>query len=73
MDLQLLSYNPHIFQKVALDRGVDCEKSVRIPRFLQVRIQSECGKIRTKKAPNADTFYAVVFRMLTIFAKKLHH
>ena len=23
------------------------------------RIQSECGKIRTRKTPNADTFYVV--------------
>ena len=26
---------------------------------LLVRIQSECGKIRTKKTPNTDTFHAV--------------
>ena len=25
-----------------------------------LRIQSECGKIRTRKTPNTDTFYAVL-------------
>ena len=52
-----------------------CVKSVRIRRFygpyfpafelnteryfLSLRIQSECGKIRNRKIPNMDTFYAV--------------
>ena len=52
-----------------------CIKSVRIrslsgPYFpvfrlnmerygISLRIQSECGKIRTKKTPNKDTFHAV--------------
>ena len=27
--------------------------------FVFLRIQSECGKIRTKISPNTDTFYAV--------------
>ena len=26
---------------------------------VSLRIESECGKIRTKKAPNTDTFHAV--------------
>ena len=26
--------------------------------FLSLRIQSECGKIRTRMTPNTDTFYA---------------
>ena len=26
---------------------------------VSIRIQSECGKIRTRKAPNTDTFHAV--------------
>ena len=26
----------------------------------QVRIQSECGKIRTRKSPNTDTFHGVI-------------
>ena len=26
---------------------------------VNLRIQSECGKIRTRKTPNKDTFYAV--------------
>ena len=39
--------------------NVYCVRSVRIWSLL-VRIQSECEKIRTRKTPNADTFYAVV-------------
>ena len=27
--------------------------------YMSLRIQSECGKIRTKKTPNTDTFHAV--------------
>ena len=34
-------------------------KSDRFGVFL-VRIQSKCGKIRTRKTPNAETFYAVL-------------
>ena len=53
----------------------NCEKSVRIwsfsapyfPSFelnterygVSLGIQSECGKTRTRKTPNTDTFYAV--------------
>ena len=56
-------------------RTSHCVKSVRIrsysgpyfPAFgpnrerygVSLRIQSECGKIRTRITPNADTFYAV--------------
>ena len=55
--------------------NTQCVKSVRIrcfsgpyfPAFGQnterygvsLQIQSECGKIRTKKTPNTDTFHAV--------------
>ena len=28
---------------------------------VSLRIQSECGKMRTRITPNTDTFYAVVF------------
>ena len=28
-------------------------------RTISLRIQSECGKIRTRRTPNTDTFYAV--------------
>ena len=41
------------------DQTSRCVKSVRIRRSL--RIQSECGKIRTRITPNTDTFYAVTF------------
>ena len=27
--------------------------------FVSLRIQSECGKLRTRITPNTDTFYAV--------------
>ena len=52
-----------------------CVKSVRIQRFsgpyfptfglnkerhrVPLRVQNECGKIRTRKTPNMDTFHAV--------------
>ena len=28
---------------------------------VSIRIQSECGKMRTRIIPNTDTFYAVIF------------
>ena len=56
--------------------AVHCVKIVRIRNFsgpyfppfglntkrysVSLRIQSECGKIRTRKTPNMDTFHAVV-------------
>ena len=36
-----------------------CVKIARIRSYL-VCIQSECGKIRTRKTPNMDTFHAVM-------------
>ena len=57
-----LSYNLHIFQSLALDRDVHCVKSVRFGAFFWSvfsRIQSECGKIRTRKTPNTDNIHAV--------------
>ena len=33
------------------------------------RIQSECGKIRTKKTPNTDTFHAVLMTSDTFFER----
>ena len=57
-----------------------CVKSIRIqsyfgpyfPAFglnteryeVSLRIQSECGKIRTRITPNTDTFYAVMIPFL---------
>ena len=41
-------------------------KSVHIRSFL-IRIQSECGKIRTKKTPNTDTFHAVLYARINSF------
>ena len=50
---------------------IQCAKSVHIWSFsgpysykrsvflVSLRIQSECGKIPTRKTPNTDTFYAV--------------
>ena len=31
-----------------------------------LRIQSECGKIRTRKTPNTDTFYAMLITVITL-------
>ena len=58
-----------------LERACHCVKSVRIrsysgPHFpafglnterysVSLRIQSECGKMRTRITPNTDTVYAV--------------
>ena len=49
--------------------SIHCVKSVRIrsysgPHFpvfgLDIRIQSECWKMRTRITPNTDTFHAVI-------------
>ena len=32
---------------------------------VSLRIQSECGKIQTRKTPNADTFQAVLWSNIT--------
>ena len=61
---------------------VYCMKSVRIRSFsglffpafglnteiyfVFLRIQPECGKIRTKKTPNTDNFHAVVINLSTL-------
>ena len=63
-----------------------CVKSVHIPSFsgpyfpafglnterysVSLRIQSECGKIRTKKTPNTDTFNAMKFCGIDCINKK---
>ena len=55
-------------------QNVHCVKSVRIqsfsgtyfPAFGKFSIQSECGKIRTRKTPNTDIFHAVI--ALTLFS-----
>ena len=68
--------------------GTHCVKSVRIRSFsgphfpafglntgkygVSLRIQSECGKIRTRKSPNMDTFPAMVFMTLVnIYGQRL--
>ena len=33
---------------------------------ISLHIQSECGKIRTKKTPNKDTSHAVIYQALEI-------
>ena len=64
-----------------------CVKSVRIrsysrPHFsafglnterysLSLRIQSECGKMRTRITPNTDTFYAVTSLHFEIYFERL--
>ena len=35
--------------------------------FLSLRIQSECGKMRTRKTPNTENFYAVHNTILMFF------
>ena len=64
-----------------LERACHCVKSVRIrsysgPHFpafglnterysVSLRIQSECGKMRTRITPNTDTVYAVCILRLS--------
>ena len=36
------------------------EVSLSIQYEVSLSIQSKCGKIRTRKTPNTDTFYAVL-------------
>ena len=38
-------------------------RKVSVCGFFLVRIQSECGKMRTGKTPNTDTFHPVVVRI----------
>ena len=62
------------FSCALLNLNDHCIKSVRIPsytdpyfpafglnteRYVSLRIQSECGKMRTRITPNTDTFQAV--------------
>ena len=65
--------------EVHLNLSIHCMKSVRIrsysgPYFLafaldkerygvSLRIQSECGKIRTRLTPNTDTLYTMIARL----------
>ena len=74
------------FNKAKYSRGVHSVKGVRIRRFsspyfpafglntdrygVSLRIQSECGKIRTIKTLNTDTFHAVVFRTLSNISER---
>ena len=59
----------------AAGSGLYCVKSIRVQSFfgpyflafelntekygVSLRTQSKCGKIRTRKSPNAETFHAV--------------
>ena len=67
-------------------QNIHCLKGVRIRSFsglyfsafglntqrqgVSLRIQSECRKIRTRKTPNTDTFYAVITLPLI---RRLYH
>ena len=42
-------------------------REVSIFGVFLVRIQSECGKIRTRKTPNTDIFHAVATSLLGIY------
>ena len=61
--------------------GINCVKNVRIGSFsapyfppfgrnVSLLVHSECGKIRTRKTPNTDTFHAVI--SWTVFAHISH-
>ena len=63
---ELFTFTEAIFKRKPLFFPVitHCVKSTRIrsyssPYGVSYRIQSECGKIRTRITPNTDTFYAV--------------
>ena len=46
------------------------------PYFPALRIQSECGKIRTRKTPYLDTFHAVIYqvpKVITLSFRKFIH
>ena len=42
----------------------------RIEYSVSLRIESECGKIRTRKTPNTDTIYTVVVIILLLATKR---
>ena len=60
-----MSFNPEIYRCLVLSTPLNswschCVK-MSVFRVVLVRIQSECGKIRTRITPNTDTFHAVCF------------
>ena len=76
----VISFTRRIINKYH-NRQIHCVNGVRIRSFsgpyfpalglnteryrVCLHIQSECGKIRTKKTPNKDTFHAVMFSLAT--------
>ena len=51
--------NAHVLYLQTIYNSKAIEMSVF--RVIPVRIQTECGKIRTRITPNMDTFHAVIF------------
>ena len=56
-------------------RFTQCENILRVliwGRYsVSLRIQSECGKMRTRITPNTDTFYAVTHFMFSFLREEL--
>ena len=54
----------------------NCEYTMRekCPYSVSLHIQSKCGKTRTRKTPNTDTFHAVIGKAITApgFYNNLH-
>ena len=75
------------FVRMAKGNLTHCVKSVHIRRYsgpnfpafglnterysVSLRIQSKCGKMRTRITPNADTFYALTGTAAAIFSLSL--
>ena len=47
-----------------------CKNVVHAQALLSLRIQFECGKIRTRKTPYLDTFHAVRRKKITIYNRQ---
>ena len=54
-----LNVNPHCYNLRDISQFVAHTKNLELIPSVSLRIQSKCGKIRTRITPNTDTFYAV--------------
>ena len=50
----------HLLRKLLIKKTNSGNKIIQ-GDTISIRLQSECGKIRTRKTPNTDTFLAVIF------------
>ena len=67
-DLKFIEISPSVTECYTTKGKILKKKSIfkdislyfKLTCIVSLRIQSECGKIRTRKTPNTDTFHAVI-------------